>query len=60
MLVALAWRALPRDDALTALFDRIAATRGKQRAIVAIARRRIGRIRACCRHGTTSAVGTAG
>jgi transposase len=60
MLVELAWRALPRDCALTAIFDRIAATRGKQRAIVAIARRLIGRIRACFRHGTTYAVGTAG
>jgi transposase len=60
VLVELAWRALPRDDALSAIFDRIAATRGKQRAIVASARRLIGRIRACFRHGTTSAVGTAG
>ena len=30
---------------------------GKQRAIVAIARRLIGRIRACFRHGTLYAVG---
>ena len=60
VLVELAWRALPRDAALTAIFDRIAATRGKQRAIVAIARRLIGRIRACLRHGTTYAVGTTG
>jgi transposase len=55
-----AWRALPRDPILQAIFARIAATRGKQRAIVAIARRLIGRIRACFRHGTTYAVGTAG
>ena len=60
VLVETAWRALPRDPILHAIFDRIAATRGKQRAIVAIARRLIGRIRACCRHGTTYAVGTAG
>jgi transposase len=60
VLVELAWRALPRDAALTAIFDRIAAPRGKQRAIVAIARRLIGRIRACFRHGTTYAVGTTG
>ena len=33
-------------------FDRVAATRGKKRAIVAIARRLIGRIRACFREGT--------
>jgi transposase len=60
VLVELAWRALPRDAALTAIFDRIAATRGKQRAMVAIARRLIGRIRACFRHGTPYAVGTTG
>jgi transposase len=60
VLVETAWRALPRDPILQAMFDRSAATRGKQRTIVAIARRLIGRIRACFRHGTTYAVGTAG
>ena len=60
VLVETAWRALPRDPILQAMFDRIAATRGKQRAIVAIARRLIGRIRACFRHGTPYAVGTVG
>lgn len=59
LLVETAWRALPRDAALQEAFDRIAATRGKKRAIVAIARRLIGRIRACFRQGTTYAVGTA-
>lgn len=58
LLVETAWRALPRDTALQESFDRIAATRGKKRAIVAIARRLTGRIRACFRQGTTSAVGT--
>src|SRR5499427_3410297 len=60
VLVETAWRALPRDPILQAMFDHIAATRGKQRAIVAIARRLIGRIRACFRHGTPYAVGTVG
>src|SRR4030095_10596041 len=60
VLVETAWRALPGDPILHAMFERIAATRGKQRAIVAIARRLIGRIRACFRHGTTYAIGTAG
>ena len=60
VLVETAWRALSGDPILQAMFDRIAATRGKQRAIVAIARRLIGRIRACFRHGTTYAVGTVG
>ena len=59
LLVETAWRAMPRDGVLKEMFDRIAATRGKKRAIVAIARRLTGRIRACFRQGTTYAVGTA-
>jgi len=58
VLIDTAWRALPRDAVLKEIFDRIAATRGKKRAIVAIARRLTGRIRACFRQGTTYAVGT--
>ena len=58
LLIETAWRALPRDKVLQELFDRIAATRGKKRAIVAIARRLTGRMRACFRQGTTYAVGT--
>ena len=58
LLVEIAWRAMPRDAVLKEIFDRIAATRGKKRAIVAIARRLTGRIRACFRQGTTYAVGT--
>jgi transposase len=58
LLIETAWRALPRDKVLQEIFDRIAATRGKKRAIVAIARRLTGRIRACFRQGTTYAVGT--
>ena len=58
LLIETAWRALPRDAVLKEMFDRLAATRGTKRAIVAIARRLIGRIRACFRQGTTYAVGT--
>ncbi len=58
LLVEIAWRAMPRDAVLTEICARIAATRGKQRAIVAIARRLTGRMRACFRQGTTYAVGT--
>jgi transposase len=58
LLVETAWRAISRDKVLQEIFDRIAATRGKKRAIVAIARRLTGRIRACFRQGTTYAVGT--
>ena len=47
-----AWRALPRDAVLKEMCDRIAATRGKKRAIVAMARRLTGRMRACFRQGT--------
>jgi len=46
-LIEIAWRAIAQDAALTASFERIARTRGKKRAIVAIARKLIGRIRAC-------------
>ena len=59
VLVEIAWRAVPRDPVLQEIFERLAATRGKQRAIVAIARRLVGRIRACFRQGTMYAVGTA-
>jgi len=58
LLIETAWRALPRAKVLQEIFDRIAATRGKKRAIVAMARRLTGRIRACFRQGTTYAVGT--
>jgi transposase len=58
VLIETAWRAIARDKALKEMFDRIAATRGKKRAIVAIARRLTGRIRACFRQRTTYAVGT--
>jgi transposase len=53
VLIETAWRALPRDKVLQERFDRIAATRGKKRASVAIARRLTGRMRACVRQGTT-------
>ena len=50
-LIEIAWRAIEKDPALTESFGRIARTRGKKRAIVAIARKLIGRIRACFNHG---------
>jgi hypothetical protein len=49
---------IDKDQALKEAFERIAKTRGKKRAIVAIARKLIGRIRACFRTGNTYAVGT--
>ena len=53
-----AWRAVDKDEALKEAFERIAKTSGKKRAIVAIARKLIGRIRACFRTERTYAVGT--
>jgi transposase len=58
LLVEPAWRALPYDAVLQTMGERMAATRGKKRAIVAIARRLIGRMRAGFRQGTMEAVGT--
>jgi transposase len=47
ILVLAAWRAIKKDSSLGETFERIAHTAGKKRAIVAIARRLAGRIRAC-------------
>jgi|CXWK01.1.fsa_nt_gi transposase len=58
LLVEAAWRAIAKDQALHEAFERIAKTRGKKRAIVAIARKLIGRIRACCKTKTPYVVGT--
>lgn len=52
MLVEIAWRAIDVDGALRESFERISSRRGKTRAIVAIARKLIGRIRACFVHKT--------
>jgi transposase len=58
LLVEAAWRVIDKDEALKEAFERIAKTSGKKRAIVAIARKLIGRIRACFKTGKTYAVGT--
>ena len=47
LLVQSAWRVIEEDEVLRESFERIALRRGKKRAIVAIARKLIGRIRAC-------------
>ena len=56
-LIEIAWRAIEKDPALKEIFERIASTRGKKRAIVAIARKLIGRIRACFRQGCVYQLG---
>jgi transposase len=51
ILVQAAWVAIRYDKELQIIYERIAAKSGPKRAIVAIARRLIGRIRACFRTG---------
>lgn len=51
ILTELAWRAIRKDKALREDFERIGARRGKKRAIVAIARKLVGRARAAFMQG---------
>jgi len=51
ILVQAAWVAIRKDNDLAQIYDRISAKAGCKKAIVAIARRLIGRIRACIRTG---------
>lgn len=51
ILVQASWVAIRYDKELQAIYERIAAKSGAKRAIVAVARRLIGRIRACFRTG---------
>ena len=46
-LIECAWRAIATDTALEEAFGKLAHRRGKKRAIVAIARKMLGRMRAC-------------
>lgn len=50
ILVEVAWRALREDKALADFFRRLFPHTGKKRAIVAVARKLIGRIRAAFQH----------
>lgn len=47
LLVEAAWNAIKKDPTLKAYYYRIASRRGGKRAIVAVARKLIGRIRSC-------------
>jgi transposase len=51
ILVEAAWRAIEKDCALSKCFERVSLRAGKKRAIVAVARKLIGRIRAAFRQG---------
>ena len=52
VLVECAWMTITKDNTLKDVFDRISLRRGKKRAIVAIARKLIGKIRACFKKNT--------
>ena len=51
ILLEAACIAIKKDPSLAEVFDRLSIHRGKKRAIVAVARKLIGRIRACIRKG---------
>jgi hypothetical protein len=50
ILIEVAWRAIEKDASLARVYERIKIRRGSKRAIVAVARKLIGRIRAAFRH----------
>ncbi|HVW99428.1 MAG TPA: IS110 family transposase [Candidatus Babeliaceae bacterium] len=52
ILIEASWVAIYQDPSLEEIFNRLACKRGKRRAIVGVARRLIGRIRACVLTGT--------
>lgn len=51
LLVEAAWVAIKKDAELNECYQKIAKTRGGKRAIVAVARRLAGRLRACIHQG---------
>lgn len=53
ILIEVAWRAIGKDTALAAFFERLFPHAGKMRAIVVVARKLIGRIRAAFQQGKT-------
>jgi transposase len=57
ILVEASWRAIKKDLVLAQIYNRIKATRGGKRAIVAVARVLIGRIRGCFQSGTLYELG---
>lgn len=51
LLIEIAWRAIRRDPSLDRFFERLHPRIGRKRAIIAVARKLIGKIRAAFRHG---------
>lgn len=52
ILIEAAWKGIYQDPSLMEIFERLSGERGKKRAIVAVARHLIGRIRSCVVNGT--------
>lgn len=46
-LTEVAWRAIRKDEGLRSIYERLKQRRGAKKAILAVARRLVGRIRAC-------------
>jgi transposase len=57
MLIEAAWKAIRKDEVLREFFERVAARSGRKRAIVAVARKLAGRIRAALRAAEVFEVG---
>lgn len=47
ILTEVAWRAIKKDSSLCSFYQRVSSTRGSKRAIVAVARKILGRLRSC-------------
>jgi transposase len=51
VLIEIAWRAIEKDQALAQFYNQLFPRTGKKKAIVAVARKLIGRIRAAFQKG---------
>lgn len=60
VLTECAWITISKDPAMAEVFNRISLKRGKKRAIIAIARRLIGKIRACFKTNSLYKIGISG
>ncbi len=57
ILIEIAWRAIGKDPALGSFFERLHPRIGRKRAIIAVARKLIGKVRAAFRKGETYQLG---
>jgi len=58
LLIEVAWRAIDDDHGLKSFYLRVAGARGSKRAIVAVARKILGRLRHCLREKSKWKVAT--